>query len=344
MATERFRISTQILVHIVDQVEKRGFDADSLLTHCRLSRRDLTDVERMAPLDEYVRFFELAAQTLQDPHFGLHAAQGGDLGALGALSFLFMSAPTLREAFNSFTQFLNVIQEGTRIDITSAPEGVRFAYQLTDSRITPRRQDAEYSIAAMYQLINAYMAGAFTPIEVYFEHDRIGAYETYAHYFRCEVFFGQATNAILFDKTILAARSPRLSTRLYGLISAQLNSAMQERGKSLSMTDRVNQELSEDRIAKGVTIHDVASLLNYSTSALSRRLADEGVSFRDLLVARRIALAERLLQESEQPINDIALRVGYSEAASFSRAFKRTTGDTAERFRLNARRLRHQNL
>jgi AraC-like DNA-binding protein len=338
VSSARPLISTQILVHVVERVAARGVDPAPLLEACSLSRASLHDVEQMVPLAHYVRFMEWAAQRLTDPYFGLHAAQHGDAGTLGAISFLFMSAPTLRDAFSSFIQFLGVIQEGTLLEMQPDQDGVRFVYQITDSRISPRRQDAEYSIAAMYQLIAQYLARQFRPREIYFEHARLGTPQVYADYFGCPVFFGQPTNAVVFDRAVLDARSPRLSTRLYGIITAQLQAAMQERGARVSYTAQVRRLLTEERLSGPVQIGEIAPLLALTPSALARRLAKEEQSFRDILQERRMEVAARLVREGDRAISDIALSVGYAENASFSRAFRRRFGQTAAQVRESSRR------
>jgi AraC-like DNA-binding protein len=333
MAAETSRVSTQILLHVVDQLTKRGANPAGLLSEAGIEPAWLSDIDRMVPLKTYVHFFERAADLLGDAHFGLHAADAGDVGALGALSFLFMSAPTLREAFDGFVQYLNVMQEGTLMELRPAAPHIHFVYQLRDNQIRLRRQDSEYSIAATFGLVNQYISRKFTPVEVYFEHERLGAYETYRQYFGCEVYFGQPTNAIVFDQGILGTRSPRLSARLYPIISAHLQAAMTQRARPVRFSDRVGLALSDDVLARAVTIADIATRLGLSASALARRLASEQLSFRDVLARRRMETASRLLLESEARIGDIALRVGYGENASFTRAFRQRTGLTPGQYR-----------
>lgn len=337
MASEIPRISTQILVHVVDQIRERGIDPSGLLRGLGISAAALADIEQLVPLAAYVDLFERAALAVGDPHFGLKAAQAGDAAALGALSFLFMSAPTLGEALVSFTQFLGVLQEATLLEVRRHPSHVTIAYQILDSRIGARRQDAEYSIGSTYHLIKQYTQ-AFTPLEVYFEHERAGAYHVYADYFGCDVFFGQSINAVVFDSKILEARSPRLSTRLFPIVTAHLQAAMSERETSPRYRDRVSRLLTDARIAEGVSAEDVAEALQLSVHALGRRLTAEGTCFRDLLLARRMEAARRLLLESNTPIGELSLRVGYGENASFTRAFRRWFGRSPDQFRRDARR------
>ena len=71
---------------------------------------------------------------------------------------------------------------------------------------------------------------------------------------------------------------------------------------------------------------NVAAVLGISERSLHRRLAAEGQPFRQLDERVRGRLAERLLGDSDLGLDAIAAQLGYSEAASFSRAFKRWTG------------------
>jgi two-component system, response regulator YesN len=60
---------------------------------------------------------------------------------------------------------------------------------------------------------------------------------------------------------------------------------------------------------------------------LSQLFKDEcGERFMDFLLTQRIELAKKLLLETEDQIQDISVKVGYLNAISFARAFKKVTG------------------
>ena len=63
-----------------------------------------------------------------------------------------------------------------------------------------------------------------------------------------------------------------------------------------------------------------------STRTLQRRLADEGLSYRDLLDELRYETALDLLQDPENTITEVANLLGYSDPSHFSRAFRRMAG------------------
>lgn len=66
--------------------------------------------------------------------------------------------------------------------------------------------------------------------------------------------------------------------------------------------------------------------MNQSRHTLHRALRDEGVTFEQVLDELRNKLALHYLQIKRVSVNETAYLVGFSDQASFSRAFKRWTG------------------
>jgi AraC-like DNA-binding protein len=74
------------------------------------------------------------------------------------------------------------------------------------------------------------------------------------------------------------------------------------------------------------TIDRVAGEMGLSRQTLYRRLKDEGVTFEGLLDKLRHRLALRYLREERMSVKAASYRLGFSDPAAFSRAFKRWTG------------------
>jgi AraC-like DNA-binding protein len=83
----------------------------------------------------------------------------------------------------------------------------------------------------------------------------------------------------------------------------------------------------EPRLAAGpLGIDAVARELGYSRQTLYRRLKAEGVTFEEVLDGLRRRVALRLLCDDGLSVKEAAWRLGFSDPAAFSRAFKRWTG------------------
>lgn len=83
----------------------------------------------------------------------------------------------------------------------------------------------------------------------------------------------------------------------------------------------------EPMLAAGpVRIEAVAGALGCSRQTLYRRLKGEGITFARLLDDLRRRLALRFVREQGLPVKEVAWRLGFSDPAAFSRAYKRWTG------------------
>ena len=90
------------------------------------------------------------------------------------------------------------------------------------------------------------------------------------------------------------------------------------------IAERIVDQLSSGR----VTIKKVAADLGSSERTLSRRLAEHGISFDQLIDDIRKDVAMRYLDEGKVKLQELAFLLGFSSHASFTSAFKRWTGKT----------------
>ena len=83
----------------------------------------------------------------------------------------------------------------------------------------------------------------------------------------------------------------------------------------------------EPLLASGeIGIDSVARALGLSRQTLYRRLKAEGTTFEQVLDGLRRRLALRFIEEEGIAVKEAAWRLGFSDPAAFSRAFKRWTG------------------
>lgn len=78
-----------------------------------------------------------------------------------------------------------------------------------------------------------------------------------------------------------------------------------------------------------------ARFLNMSERSLKRRLREEGTTFTDIVRDIRLEAACALLQDDDVSVAEIGNRLGFSDASSFSQAFKRWAGSAPAIFRRN---------
>ena len=81
------------------------------------------------------------------------------------------------------------------------------------------------------------------------------------------------------------------------------------------------------------SIHQIGEHMGMSNRTLTRRLRENGVTFRDIIQKTQERVAKDLLTNTGHSIAEIAFETGFSEQSTFSRAFKRWTGLTPIEFR-----------
>lgn len=77
----------------------------------------------------------------------------------------------------------------------------------------------------------------------------------------------------------------------------------------------------------------VAHELNLSVRTLQRRLAAAGWTYNDLVDDVRFAVARQHMARPDAPLKAVAAELGFSEQASFTRAFRRWIGLTPREYR-----------
>ena len=99
---------------------------------------------------------------------------------------------------------------------------------------------------------------------------------------------------------------------------------------------KIRASLLQD-IAKRPTLSETAKQLGTTARTLRRQLALQGTSFRALADELRVQTAVRYLRETAMTNEDIAVALGFSDAANFRHAFRRWTGASPRKFKSRAR-------
>lgn len=133
--------------------------------------------------------------------------------------------------------------------------------------------------------------------------------------------YGQPRNAIVLDRTDAERSLPMYDPHLVRMLEDQCRAQL-ERRRVAGLGGQVRQLLLGP-LGLVASIDAVAARLAMSPRTLRRRLEDEGTSFRDLVEAERRQLAAQILDGSDMKLDELALHLGYSDTASFTRAFRR---------------------
>lgn len=326
-------IASHVVKAIVERLDSWGYQVDGFLRTAQIERAALADLNAFISLSGYVSALETASAQTGEQRLGLKLAAAIGPEALGPMGFAFINAQSLAGALEGLQRYIKTIQDCTRQEVVRSGDQVHLIYKIENDRIAPRRQDAEFSIGLIHQIMRGYGGSRYKPFKVHFEHEPCGTLKGYDEYFGCPVYFGQSSNLIALRSETLRVFSPTVNSALLRLLNAQLEHALRTRTDIESPSSRVRGLLTDELIESEASASAIARMLGVSVSTMNRRLMAEGVTFSELLAQKRRQLAERLLAHSELPIAEIAARVGYGENATFTRSFCRWTGMSPREFR-----------
>jgi AraC-like DNA-binding protein len=138
---------------------------------------------------------------------------------------------------------------------------------------------------------------------------------------RCELSYPRAIR-----ECIVPAAKPALAAAIEPQLAALLEAI--ERGTAVSA--RVRAAIG-DRIGEALTVDVLAKAVAMSRRSLERALAEEGTSAAALIDDEREQRALAWLPALS--VDEVAARLGYSDARAFARAFKRWTGKPPSKVR-----------
>ncbi|MGV3622151.1 MAG: helix-turn-helix domain-containing protein [Archangium sp.] len=314
-----------------------------VLTFVRMSGRDPSSLEKKylrgtstpeVSLHELGGILGDAAKLLGDDLFGLHAAMGMSRGGYGLLEFGLRSAPTGRVAMEQLATFGALINPLVRWSLEVDGDDVSLHHR-APQKGGVGKQGNTFTVVRILQIAREMMGDDVKPIRAWFAHsERSCPAELQKFLGTANIDFGRASNGITFSAKTLE--------RVPAGADVALNQALELHGRAV--LERCGAELEDawsrargavlELLPRGdVTLTRVAKKLHVTPRTLQRRLEEHGSSFAGLLAEVRRSHAERLLQRSDEPIAEVANKVGYADAATFVRAFKTWTGTTPGQFR-----------
>lgn len=192
----------------------------------------------------------------------------------------------------------------------------------------------EATFSATIVVLKAMTETEIAPVSVSFKHDPPSDLKSYHETFRCPVLFNQTENFIAYQTSDLEKRTAKADASINKFLLERVEEETQ--GISISATKISSdiEQLIKDALPSGIpSIDYMSELLTMSSRTLTRRLSDDGTTFRGLIKKIQEQIAKDLLLNSSRSVGEIAFEIGFSEQSAFSRAFKNWTGTSPVDFR-----------
>ncbi len=320
---------------IVGELKKTGLSERDIRKEFGITRSQLEDPDARWSFDKTAWLFEKASALTGDDLVGYRLAQSPDLvRKAGLLAYVGVSAPTVGGYLRNITRFQRVIGDASKTAMEEGPETTRLTWHYDVPASIPTGQYAEFGAVGTVFALRDYSNRQIRPTHVRFAHQRLTGTEALDRFFGCNVLFGAAENSIAFKAADMDVPLLTADDNLQRTLSVICENTLARMPQTPNSVARVVERQITARLAAGTAQQDaIAAELGMSARTLARRLTDEGTSFAAVVANLRKALARDYLLNSTLPLTEIAYLLGYSDASTFSTAFRRWYGQPPSDFR-----------
>jgi len=312
----------------------RGLDPDRCLRDTGIDRGRLVDPTAEITAGQELALIETIVDALDDPEgVGLDAGARYRLSTYGIWSYALLSSRTVRDAHSVAMEFIDLTYAFTKISAIEGPDGLLVRY---DDLVPPlpepvRRFVLERDLAAALTIWREGLAQPISPVRMSVRLPVPRDPGRFEQLFGVTPEFDADRSVLTMDARLLDMPLPQASELTAKMCIAQCTEILDRRRARHGLSGRVRDELLLD-VRRIPTQEEVASRLFMSVRTLRRQLAQEQTTFRALVEDTRQGLAEELLGTGRLTVEQVAERVGYTEASSFVHAFRRWNGVAPRRW------------
>ena len=271
---------------------------------------------------------------MDDNAFGLHLAEKVNPREAGMLFYVATSANNLSEALALFARYSRIVNETLRVKLARELDGVIAEVEFAGLPKQASRQLTEFGVAITVKAMREVAGRRVRPAHLSFVHARNSNVNEFERFFACPVEFAAPRDEIRFTNKTLAAALVTEDRHLLETLRPICDEAAKERntvaGTLRAAVEHEVQKLLADGKAERRAI---AARLAMSARTLSRRLADEGTTYEEVVDHLRRSLALQYVTEGSIQLSQIAWLLGYEGPASFNHAFRRWTGRSPSKAR-----------
>jgi len=326
---------------IVGFLASAGVSVDRVLATAKVPPWITAESEALIPTSSPARVFGAAARETGIPNLGLTVAERTTIDKIGVFGRLIRSAPTLGAALETAVRYSTTMTANRPLWLRPRGDRVEFCMTTTD-RFDPRdiawQQDNHYCLGLMIGLVRLAAGPDWRPAEVHLHTGEAPGLRNAKSLASVRIVFRQPETMVAIPRALLIAPlppfpPPELPTDVVDRWMAS--------GPARDFAGSIRQAV--ETLSYGddyPSIRQTADFVGTSVRTLQRGLAAAGVSHEVLVAQTRFAAAAAVLEQTNAKILDLALDLGYSDHANFTRAFRRWAGCSPREYRMRYARRR----
>ncbi|MCG8458667.1 MAG: AraC family transcriptional regulator [Holophagales bacterium] len=330
------QITSLFVWKVVGEVDESA-DRAALLRSAGIDPDGPIDPSRMVSDTEYYGLFErCAAADSKGRTLPLRVGAAMRCDEYGAFGLAWKSASHLRGSYERAERYARVLTSVSTYEVEPMDGGAFMNLHRDGERRLGMCLSNEATIASIVSISQQASSGELRPLAVHFKHPAPDSRADHEAHFGCPVHFASERDALLVsDETLDTPNKVGDAdiVRFFDtLLEADVSKLDDDRSLERQVQNRISRSLSDGVPA----ISEVARHLGMSGRTLQRRLSEQGLSYQKLVDETRRRLAQRFLRQTDYSLAEVAFMTGFAEQSSFTRAFKRWSGQAPRSYRLQS--------
>ena len=313
-------------------LREQGFEDTQIFDGIDLSADQLDDETYRLSIEQHEQLILRMLDLTEDPHFALRLSDLQENSVSNLPMLVAAHSGQIARALQLITRYSKIL---TRV----------FTVQMVEDDDSPRMDltmHVEHD-SVVYFAVSSYVlfltrffreaaCGAELVRRVDLSVSPPDGFESVRRLFPCEVLFDQPRSSIHLSSQCLDQPMRKADPQTVRLLTDMAEKQLQEAESETSLEGAIKL-LLVDQVASPPSLDEAAQILGLSSRSLRRKLASTGTTYQRVLDAVRLAVAQRLIRETESSISSIAYELGFSHPSDFGRAFKKWSGITPLAYR-----------
>ncbi len=331
---QRDGLASGLLLPLYQALRVHGLDAEALLQQAQIEPAQLLAGRARISQASSLQFWRLAEQAYAPAtDLALATAQQFSLRALGVLGMAWLASTSLREAIRRLVRYYDLVSSVAQLSLEEEGGLLWLQYRAAPA-VLPVTHDAWVAVITTL-CRNSHPSpqdGLFSPAAVRLAHPRHAGNAALQRFLAAPLQTDAAFTGLGFTAAQLDAPLPAGHPGL-ALNAEKILAATRANLQSGSTSSQVRAHLLDMLPSGDISRSAVASRMHLTERTLQRRLEAEQFGFAELLQQTRQELAQNLLRDPEHDVQDVAFILGFAEISSFTRAFRRWTGQAPSNWR-----------
>lgn len=319
-----------------------GYDADEIMRQADFDFHALESSTEQIPKTTVSRIWHAIESATHNDAYCLRVLPHLSDPYVNALLTSLQASGSMQNALQIFLKYYRVVHPDITVTV-SIDQSFKLHVNAIDLENTRCFQDVDITFCLIAKYASLLLSNEIHPTVLQLSRPEPKNKQDYLKHYQCPVIFEAKENYIEFPLALLNAdipgADPALSSYLEQYLSEQMKAPVGDE-LPIELDLRVQQVLVGLLPLGTPKLKRVAEALDMSERTLQRKLYESGLSFTTILTQTRIDLAKHHLSDRNSvAVQDIAVKLGFTESGNFIRFFKQHTGYTPSDF---VNRITHQ--